>query len=257
MVTVSDGARFEIGRVPQALFGVLGRNFVNFLGLSVVLVGAPSLINQLFTNYAHTNSSLAGLSWIVIMLTSIISLIFSFILQAALVSGTISDLNGRKLTIGEMIDGKATFALPLLGLAILQGLATGLGFILLIVPGLIATCIWLVTVPALVVDRTGVMGAFGRSADLTRGHRWSMFAIVLVYFIITIIIGWVSLTLLGGVQGAAASARLGVNPVVIGVNLVFNVLLGMISATGVAVIYYELRRVREGVAPQALVDTFS
>ena len=40
-------------------------------------------------------------------------------------------------------------------------------------------------------------------------------------------------------------------------NILTSIVFNMLGATGVAMIYFELRRVKEGVAPQALVDTFS
>ena len=254
---MSESARFEIGRIPQGVFGVLGRNLVTFLILSVVLLGVPGLISQLLTASINSNPALAGVKLIATAAISIVGVVFSFILQAALVGGTISDLNGRKLTAGEMLAGKAPLILPLFGLGILQGFATGLGFVFLLVPGLIMMTVWIVTVPALVIEKTGVFGSFSRSAELTRGHRWSVFAILLVYFIAVGIISSVNLVLMGGTTAAIAASHVGFNPIVVGFNVVFNVLIGMVSATGVAVIYYELRRSREGVAPQALVDTFS
>jgi hypothetical protein len=139
----------------------------------------------------------------------------------------------------------------------MQGLALWLGFFLLLVPGLILMTIWVVTVPSAVMEKTGVFGAFTRSSDLTRGHRWSIFGVVVVYFLIVIIISLVGFTLMGGLAAMAREARTGPNLGLIAYNVLSSVLYNLIGATGVAVIYYELRRLKEGVAPQALVDTFS
>ena len=43
-----------------------------------------------------------------------------------------------------------------------------IGFLLLIIPGLILLTVWAVVVPSLVIDKAGIFGSFSRSADLTR-----------------------------------------------------------------------------------------
>ena len=52
--------------------------------------------------------------------------------------------------------------------AILSGIAVGIGFILLIIPGLYLMTIWSVGAPAIVAERRGALEAFGRSHDLVR-----------------------------------------------------------------------------------------
>ena len=42
---------------------------------------------------------------------------------------------------------------------------------------------WIMAVPAQVVEQPGVFGAIGRSADLTRGHRWPIFGLMIIFAI--------------------------------------------------------------------------
>lgn len=70
-------------------------------------------------------------------------------------------------------------------------------------------CAWCVAVPSLVADRTGVFGAFSRSAELTRGNRWRIFALFVVVWIIAMVIGAV----IGGVTLAVTFGSGGLDPV--------------------------------------------
>jgi hypothetical protein len=265
MTAVAGRAPFDIGEVPQSAFGVLSRNFPSFFILAIVLSGVPTLVFQwLNASIFAAPSGIEG-RVLLIFLSLIVNMVAAFLLQAALVTGAISDLNGRKIGVSDMISGRMSLIPSLFGLAIVQGVAEALGFLLLFVPGLILMTVWAVTVPAAVIERTGVSGALSRSADLTRGHRWSVFALILVFFIALWVVSLVGTTLLGGfrgltalsgVQGASALAQRP-NIGLIAFNAVLQVFTSMVGATGIAVIYYELRRARDGVAPQALIDTFS
>ena len=257
MTTLADRGSFDIANVAQSTFGVLGRNMAAFLILAVALIAVPSGVIQWAQAVIRRDPSMALVGGLVAFVGGIISLVFTFLFQASIVTGAISDLNGRKLDVAGMIAGRVSLIPVLLGLAILQTLALVLGFIILFVPGLILTTMWVVTVPSAVMDKTGVLGAFARSSDLTRGHRWSIFALIVVYGLVSLIISLVGFTLFGGFAAIAAAAKTGLSPGLIVYNALFGVVLNLIGATGVAVIYYELRRIKEGVAPQALVDMFS
>ena len=53
--------------------------------------------------------------------------------------------------------------MPLLVAGLLAGICIALGFVLLIVPGLVLLTIWAVIAPVIVIERTGALEAFGRS----------------------------------------------------------------------------------------------
>ena len=80
----------------------------------------------------------------------------------------------------------------------MKAIAVAIGFILLIVPGLILLTIWAVTAPVIVVERAGVFAAFGRSWELVKGNGWGVFAVILIAFLIT-----VAIQVVLGVLGAA------------------------------------------------------
>ena len=86
-----------------------------------------------------------------------------------------------------------------------------------LVPGLMMAVAWIVAAPALVVERTGVFGAFSRSAQLTRGRRWVLFALGVIFFIAVFIVQQVLLSLVRAVRLAAIEhkALIALHPVIV------------------------------------------
>jgi hypothetical protein len=82
--------------------------------------------------------------------------------------------------LGDIFARVSPAVLPLVVAGLLAGLGIALGFMLLIVPGLILLTIWAVIGPVIVLERTSALESFGRSRALVRGHGWTVFAIVLI-----------------------------------------------------------------------------
>ncbi len=77
--------------------------------------------------------------------------------------------------------------LPYLAVTILFGLMMGLGMLLLIVPGLIVLVVFFFS-PFIVIDRaTGPIEALKASMEITKGHRWQLFLLVLAIIGINIL----------------------------------------------------------------------
>lgn len=266
-----ESRKLDIGVVLQRTFQVLGRNFVTFIVLALLLAGLPTgliaflqmnwLAGQMeqieagnlnFGSSYFTNLGLSGLA----------ALITTSILQGALIYATVQDLNGRKASVGESLATGLRNFLPLIIVSFLFALAVGLGMILLIVPGIMIACAWCVAVPALVADRTGIFGAFGRAAELTRGNRWGVFALFLVLFVILIVISMVigaitAATLFANPAALENPMATALSPFQIVVNVVQQTLSSVLSSTLIAVLYVELRRLRDGAGPQWLAEIFS
>jgi hypothetical protein len=72
----------------------------------------------------------------------------------------------------------------LLGVAIITGLIVILGFICLIVPGIIFAIMFSITVPVIMIEHVGVMESLGRSRKLV-GNRWKrVFAVFLLVILV-------------------------------------------------------------------------
>lgn len=257
MTAIGDTTgKLDIGRVIQETFAVLGRNFVTFLVLSVLLTGIPTAILYGVQGNLVTNGLTAGLGTRVFssFLGAVVAGLCGLILQGTIIYGTVSDLNGRRVSVADSLRVGLYAFLPMLLIGIMMALAIGVGLFLLIVPGVMLAIAWCVAIPAYVVERPRIMDVFGRSAELTRGNRWRIFGLVLIWVIAMLIVEMVfavigGLSSLATVGGFPLLTRLVVLPLI-------QVINGLIGATGVAALYVELRQIRDGVGPAGLAAIF-
>ncbi len=115
----------------------------------------------------------------------------------------------RDQTVGELISAATPAIGALIVFGILSGIAIGIGFVLLIIPGLILMTIWSVGAPAIVAEGRGPLEAFGRSYELVRGQTWTVFGVLVVVFLIMIaafIVAGLIGAAIGGVAGAVIVA---------------------------------------------------
>jgi hypothetical protein len=79
--------------------------------------------------------------------------------------------------------------LPKLALAaVISWLLTMLGFVLLIIPGIILSIVFSLVYPVAVFEKGSAIDALRRSAYLTRGHRGSIFLAYVVIFLLVAVI---------------------------------------------------------------------
>jgi hypothetical protein len=266
---IVERGKLDIGRVIQQTFAVLGRNIVTFSILGIVLAGIPTAVvgflqagwmrQQAADISAGTFAFSAGY-FQTLGLSAITALITGSILQGALIYATVQDMNGQKPAVGDSLATGLRNFLGLIGVSILFGLAVIVGMVLFVVPGVMIACAWCVVAPALVADRTGVFGAFGRAADLTRGNRWRIFGLAVIVWVLFLLIGLV-FNVIAGVSimtgdPADAVARAS-SPLVVTFSVIESVVSTVIGATAISVLYVELRRVREGLGPQWLAEIFA
>ena len=252
--TSIQAGKIDIARVIQQTFAVLGRNLPTFLALTALLYGVPAAIVSYFQYQAFQSGNVFGASTI---FGGLVSLIAAAILQGALIYATIQDLNERKASVGDSLATGLRSFLPLIVVSVLFAVAFVLGCIFLVVPGVMIACAWCVSVPAVVAEGAGITGAFGRSAELTRGNRWRIFALLLIWVVLAMLVSQLINAFGGGPRFMASDlSNLRVSPIYMVLTVVFGILTTMIGATGVAVLYIELRSARDGVGPKGLADIF-
>ena len=248
---------FDLGRVIQRTFKAIQQNWAIFTIASVILVGVPTLM-QTYGQISMTGGGptpFNGTGILIAIVGVVLWVVGYFVLQGLVVKVSVSGLNGKAMSMGAAFEAGLKLFLPLLGLGIIVGLGTGLGFILLIVPGIILAVMWSASTGAVVVEGRGVFESLQRSRDLTRGYRWPIFGLAVIYFVVSMVIGM----LVGGVGMATGgsfldgSTNMAVN---MATNAISNILTGVIGAAGAAALYYELRSVKEGVGPEQLASVF-
>ena len=135
-----------------------------------------------------------------------------------------------------LFKGVAPVFWQLLAVAILAGIAIAIGFILLIIPGLILITIWSVVIPVVVLEKPGVFASFGRSRELVRGHGWQVFGTLLLTWLIA-----VGIALVAGLIAAVAGAG---DAVVAVVNWLVTALTMPLVALVSSVLYFRLLAIK-------------
>ena len=244
---------FSVGGVLKRGFGTYFANFVPFTVLALIFY-LPSLVVGFSTNVdvglgvevgAPPQYSAADI------IVLVLSVILTYVLIGALVYGTVQYLNGRKAGIGELIARGFSRIIPVVIIAILYSIAMGIGLALLIVPGLFVLVIWSVAVPASVVERPGIFGAFGRSQALTKGYRWPVLGLLLILAVILIGFSFITAAAAGIVVFAMGDLTL-----LLVVNYVISAISGALMSVIIAVLYHDLRVAKEGVSTAQIAAVF-
>jgi hypothetical protein len=215
--------RVDVGQVLSRTFAVYTAQASTLLPAAFVVFLIVGVLNGLLAR-----------TLILLPLTFAIGIIAGTLYQGMVVALVNDVQDGRRdYTVGELFAAVTPVLLPLIVAGFLAGLGIGIGFILIIVPGLILATIWAVIGPAIVVERIGAIDAFSRSAQLTKGERWPVFGVIVITFIIVFIVD----AIFGAIAAAAGDAVV--------IRIIFNVLSSTITAPitalVAAVLYFALR----------------
>lgn len=229
--------RITVGDVVGETFSTYGQNLVALLGVSIVVFVIVGLVSGLLQNTGEV---------ILVLLAAIVRLA-GYALYTGFVVRLVQDTrDGRRdQTVGDLFSSATGAIVPLIIFGILWGIGVGIGFILLVIPGLILITFWCVGAPAIVVEREGPIGAFGRSWNLVRGDAWSVFAALLVILIIVIVIQFI--------LGAIATP-IGDGAIVVA-SIISTIITAPIFAIAVSVMFFDLGGGRGAAAPAAPAAT--
>lgn len=122
------------------------RNPAAYLGLTFV-IGLVALIINIGLNLVSSRmGSLLG---------SIVSMVLNLMAGGAIAHVAFQELRGVRVGMKEGLSYAMGRLAPLFLVALLAGIGIGVGLILLVVPGLILACAWVVVIPACVVEKLG------------------------------------------------------------------------------------------------------
>ena len=130
------------------------------------------------------------LGWLGAIAGAFVSLAGTFWVQGALVVA-IEDLrDGRPdLSVSETLSRVRPRMNALAIGGILASIGITIGFILLIVPGLVLLTWWLFIVPVIMLEGRSATESFGRSRELVRGNGWNVFGLIILTIVILIVAG--------------------------------------------------------------------
>jgi hypothetical protein len=186
-------------------------------------------------------------------------IVLSTLGQAMVLYGAFQDMRGRPVSLADCVKAGLSRFFPLIGLAVTIVVALMFAAILLLFPALILAMMWFVATPVCVVERVGPFRSLGRSRELTKGHRWRIFGLVLVIaipgLIIGAIVGVATLSTLGPsgflTLDAALTSSLGKL-----IGLVWKATWGAFFAAAITVTYHDLRVAKEGLTTEQIAAVF-
>jgi hypothetical protein len=234
------GEPFAIGRALSRAFSVFGHGFIKFIVLTaiayvpLVIVGA---IAKAYPNWTLFDR----------LIVPFVQIVVSSLSTATCLFGAYQIMRGRPFTIGGSLMVALRRFWPVVGTSILSGLYVGIGFILLVVPGIIIACAIYVALPVCVIERLAPVTSLKRSRALTKGHRWQIFGLLLLVFFATgllaVGLGMGAIMVAGELAGALAP-------------LVAEILGGAFGSVLYAVVYHDLRVDKEGFDIEELASVF-
>jgi hypothetical protein len=239
---------FSVGRVVGRTFSIWGRNALPFSAIAL-LVSSP-VIALAWAGVTAGERARGPLPLLLALLESVLALVTS----GALAAGVLQALRGERPAMGRLL----VIGLRKLGWLVLVslgvGLAVGCGTALLVVPGLLALSGLYVTVPALMAEpERGAGDALSRSWELTRGHRWKVLALALLF---SLGAGLLSIAAGRGIAHGSVALTGSVGGGALGLVQAVAVVLGGLAHCAPAVAYHDLRVEKEGASTEELAAVF-
>jgi hypothetical protein len=190
---------------------------------------------------------------------SVLSLLMMGIAHAATVSA-VSDLYlGRPTSIRKAYAGAKGSIMIVIAILVLSGIATVVGLIFLIIPGIYLACRLGVSVPVAIVEKESPVASMERSMELTKGYGWQVFLLFLLVFVLAYV---VAMLLQFPVLFFTFSAALAKHQIPMGVTAysylaqyVSQVIVGPIGTISACLMYYNLRVRKEGFDIQHLMSS--
>ena len=253
-MSIGSDREFSIGRVVSRTFGIVGGDLVTPGLITLLLSTVPGVVLGLLLIPSPSNPIGPEIGLITLPLTLLRGWL-GLLAQASIIYWAIGRYKGQAISIGEALARGLAHWWKIFLVGICVGFMSGLASILLIVPGIMLYLRWSVAIPAQVAENTGVFAAMKRSADLTKGRRWSIFGLLLVAFMIILILEMAFIVLVVAPQDGLAKGL--ASPLfAVGFTPALGLIITPLFSTGLGVLYAELRASREGADVQALGEVF-
>jgi hypothetical protein len=192
---------------------------------------------------------LALLTWLLIeafgvvglLLAAGISVIGIYLVQGAVTKAVEDVRDGRAdLSVAQTFQSVTSRLGLLIVTSFLAGIAIAIGFVLLIIPGIILLTLWVLIVPAIVLENQGVGGAFRRSYELVRPYFWQALGVIALTILVLIVFGIILGIVLSPLDPGLA-------------RFISDLISGTVTSPFVAVVwtilYFRLRDAQRGTTP--------
>jgi hypothetical protein len=251
-----NAAPLGVGAIISESFSILFKHFITVMTLAVIpaLIGlvASGLLNGWSYALGMPDPNFTGLpNWPAIVLDILIQMVVYGLATALLVQVAYDSKLGRQMSISKYISPAIGAALPIAVLGLVAGILAGIGFMLLVIPGMWIYAVYSMIAPAVVIEGAGYR-AMGRSVELTRGYRWPIFGALLIMIICSALIGG-GVGFVIGMLGSAVGGGLLVSLALMSIATA----VGMgLSGITISLIYARLREIKEGVSVDQIASVF-
>jgi hypothetical protein len=169
------------------------------LDATAVLKEAWSLYKRLFARSLGIGAIVFGIAHFFDVvpgggfLLALITLVLAFAGTALVQGGLVEIVRGLHVngdddpSLAQVLTRAGTRIGKLVAVSLLTGIGIALGFLLLIVPGLILATQWAVAVPVAMLEDASATGALRRSSEIVRGNGRAVFKVVLVTGLVTVL----------------------------------------------------------------------
>ncbi|HEY2439743.1 MAG TPA: hypothetical protein VGI07_05915 [Solirubrobacteraceae bacterium] len=214
--------------------------------MSVQRISPGSVISRIWEIYRDQTAVLVGTAAVLFALQLAVLLVLPGasiaitilfwalnVLYQGMVVELVQDLESgrRDHSVADLLRSVEPVLLPLMGVSVLYAIGVAIGFVLLIIPGLILLVMWSVVAPVTVVERPGVLAAFARSRELVRGNGWAVFGVIVLLGLAVVVVS---------VAAGLAAASLGsVGGAVI--EWAVTAAVAPLAALSASVLYFALR----------------
>jgi len=218
--------KLDTARVFERIFEIYRDQFTLLIP-AAFLVFLPVAV---VTGVIYSN----GVTLLGVLLVTAVATVATYWFQGMVVEAARDILDGRR---DHTITSLFSSVVPVLATLVIAGLfvalATVVGFVLLIVPGLFVLTFFAVVAPVIVIERPGVVDALRRSIELVRGTAWQVFGVIVVLFLLELVAN----TVIRSIADSAADSF----AVYAAAALVVSVLVAPLRALAAAVMYFELK----------------
>ncbi len=244
----------SIGEILDATFAIYRRQFPQLFTIATVSLAVPYALNAYVMGRLGVADSPEDLmrlgGWL--LLSMLLFAVFQAVATAATVHVVSDGYLGRTLTAGEALrrTGPAVGGLILVWLSV--SLVVFLGFLFLVIPGIILALGLAFSTQALVLERVSPFNAMRRSWMLAKGSKGKILLLMITVAVILFValIGSmvalmiVSLLVFGSPEPGAL--RPGLTTVIDVLTLIIQLLVFPLLPCLLTVTYYDLRVRREG-----------
>ena len=254
---------------PLSTSELLDRTFHLYRNNFLVFVGITA-IPQLFILAMQLGS--AAMIWeqqlIGLGVTAIVAGLGSYVaieISHAATIMAVSNLHlDRPTSIGSSYAAAKSSLPRVIGITIAMGIAIGIAFLFLIVPGVYLALAWALTIPITVLEGGGLNVSTTRSRALTKGGRGRIFVIYFLLFVLTMTVVFLMQFLMLLPLGIIMASTGTHNPAATGAmtqalqavaGFISTSLVGPLITIALTLIYYDQRVRKEGFDLQLMMST--